>query len=128
MIDLLSPPDESELLQEGFSIIVIPPDVFGPELTAFAHSIVRSVYALAPATNPMMRAVYRILATLADVGIRTTAETIVLGLLLASAKIHHIPIRTPPRDLAKEAGVRYSTLLKVRRVALDELGRVSTGS
>lgn len=98
-----------------------PPEVFGPELVEFTAAIVRSVLSMAPATNPTMRAVYRMLARLADERVKTSPECIVLGLLLAASTIHGDKIETHPRELAKEAKVRYATLLKVRRAALVEL-------
>ena len=111
----------TELLDDGYSFIAIPDEVFGPELVAFARAIVHSVLEMAPATNPMMKAVYRMLARLADDRVKASPECIVLGLLLASAALHGEKIETHPRDLAKEVKVRYATLLKVRRTALLEL-------
>jgi hypothetical protein len=74
-----------------------------------------------PARNPLMRAVYRMLATLADRGVQANMEAVTVGLLLGAAKVHRVKIATHPRDLAKEVGTRYATLLKIRKAAVAEL-------
>lgn len=113
-----------DIENSGYETIRIPPDVFGPEVEALALRIIRSVQRLEPAANPMMAAVYRVLARMADQGIQTNVSTVVLGLLLAQAKVYQVRIDTHPRDLAKEVGVRYSTLLTVRKLAANELATV----
>jgi hypothetical protein len=61
-----------------------------------------------------MAAVYRMLARLADKDVETTMEAVTIGLLLGAAKVHGVRIGTHPRDLAKEVGVRYAVLRKIR--------------
>lgn len=108
--------------QECYSTIRLPPGLFDADLARFVMAIVRSVQRMEPAATPMHRAIYRILARLADSGTsKFTPNALVLGVLLAAAKLHNIQIRTHARDLAKEAGVRASTLYKIRRAAIIEL-------
>jgi hypothetical protein len=122
-------PDESVAAQlfgadGGFGVIVIPPELFGDEVTRFTHAIVRSVMRMDPARTPTHKAVYRTLTRLADQGVAVTPNALVLGLLLAGAKIHNIPIQSHARDLAKEAKIRYAVLLRIRRAALIELAAI----
>ena len=115
----------AELLANGgYGCIVIPRELFGEDERRFTEAIVRSVERLEPATTPLRRAVYRTLARLADAKVRITPQAFVLGLLLAAAKINGDKVETHPRDLAKEVGVRYSTLLKVRKAAMAEMALV----
>lgn len=104
--------DATEL--DGFGVVAIPPELFAREVRQFADRIVRDVYAMRPATNPTMRAVYRMLSRLADQRITTTMEAVTVGLLMAAAKRAGDALPTPTRDIAKELGVRYAILLKVR--------------
>lgn len=105
----------------GFGVQWLPPDLFDADVRHLAYRIVRDVYGMAPVRNPLMAAVYRMLSRLADEGVETNMETVTLGLLLGAAKVHKVKLRTHPRDLAKLAGARYATLLKVRRAAIAEL-------
>lgn len=122
-----SDPAAALFAEGGWGVIHFPRRLFlakyEPE-ARLAAAIVRSVERLEPATTPLRRAVYRILARLADDRVRCEASALVLGLLLASAELHGEKIETHPRDLAKEVGVRYATLLKIRKVAAEELGRI----
>lgn len=114
-------PGAELLANGGYGCIVIPRALFGEDERRFTEAIVRSVERLEPATTPLRRAVYRTLARLADAKVRITPQAFVLGLLLAAAKINGDKVETHPRDLAKEVGVRYSTLLKVRKAAMAEM-------
>ncbi|MDR7136169.1 hypothetical protein J2X06_003387 [Lysobacter niastensis] len=106
----------------GYGVVVIPPDLFDADVRHLAYRIVRSVYRMEPARNPLMRAVYRMLSRLADDGVQTNMEAVTIGLLLGAANVHGVKIKTHPRDLAKEVGARYRTLLQIRRAAIAELG------
>lgn len=106
---------------KGYGCEVIPPDLFEADMRHLAHRIVRSVYRMEPPRNPLMRAVYRMLARLADRNISASFEVITLGLLLGAAKVHGVKIKTHPRDLAKEVQVKYATLLAIRKAAIAEL-------
>lgn len=108
----------------GYSIIQIPPGLFDDDVRRFVVAVVRSVYRMEPPKNPLMRAVYRVLARLADQGVSANAEAVVLGILLAKAKLAGERIETKTQQLAPEASVRHATLLKIRKVALEELGRL----
>jgi hypothetical protein len=109
---------------EGYGCIVIPPELFGDEVTRFTKAIVRSVLRMEPACTPMHKAVYRTLTRLADQGATVTPNALVLGLLLAAAKVHNVTIKTHARDLAKEAKIRYAVLLKIRAAAVLELSAI----
>lgn len=54
-------------------------------------------------------------------GRNVSPGSLIIGCLLAVAKAEKVAIRTHPRDLAKDLGVRYSTLLLVRRLALAQI-------
>lgn len=110
---------------QGFDVIHLPPDLFGADVQRFAGQIVRSVYALEPPRNQLMAAVYRMLTSLADRRIYPGIKGVTVGLLLGAAKVHGIKIKTHPRDLAKEIGIKYATLLAVRKATIHELGQIS---
>ena len=105
----------------GFGVQELPADLFDADVRRLAYRIVRAVYWMEPPRNPLMSAVYRMLALLADQGIETNMDTITLGLLLGAARVHGVKIQTHPRDLAKLAGCRYAVLLKVRKAAASVL-------
>ena len=111
--------DEGE--NRGFGVVVLPPGLFGADVRHVAYRIVRAAFRLEPTRNPLMVAVYRMLARLADQGVQTSMEAVTIGLLLGAAKVHGVRIKTHARDLAREVGVRYAVLLKVRRAAVAEL-------
>lgn len=118
-------PDAAEIFAtRGYDCIHIPPQLFDVDMKRFTVAIVRSVQRMEPAYTPMHKAVYRILARLAEEGVKAGPDALVLGLLLASAKLHGVRIETPLRSLAKECKMRYAILLKIRRVAMTELGAV----
>lgn len=48
---------------------------------------------------------------------------LIIGCLLAVGKAEGVNIQTHPRDIAKDIGVRYQTLLRVRRVALEQINK-----
>lgn len=113
------------LLEEGgYGVINVPGDVFDGDVRHFMHGIVRSVYRLEPPRNMLMAAVYRILSNLADEDVYPGQEAVVVGIVLGAAQAHGIQIKTHPRDLAKEIGVRYLTLLRVRKAAAAEFARL----
>lgn len=122
-----SDPAAALFAEGGWGVIRFPRRLFlakyEPE-AQLAAAIVRSVERLEPATTPLRKAVYRILARLADDRVQCEASALVLGMLLASAKLHGDKIQTHPRDLAKEVGVRYAVLLKITRIAKEELGKI----
>lgn len=107
----------------GYGVQWLPPDLFDADVRHLAYRIVRAVYWMEPPRNPLMAAVYRMLSRLADEGVEASMEAVTLGLLLGAAKVHKVKLRTHPRDLAKLAGTRYATLLKVRRAAESALTR-----
>ena len=106
-------------VEGGYGCIVIPPDVFTGDVLAFAERIRQSVVNCEPARTPLHRAIYVIIARLADHKVRVTPEALALGVLLAAAHVGGTRIKTHPRDLAKEAHVRYAVLLKVRKIAIE---------
>lgn len=57
-------------------------------------------------------------------GRKVAVPVLFAGINLALAKSQGVPIPTPLRDIARETGVRYSTLLQVRRVALAQIERL----
>ena len=108
--------------QGGYGVIVLPPEIWSIDTRA----MVRFVTGLADRPriprSKIEAAIYGVLGELADRNQSVTAEVLALGILMAGAEAQGIPLTTPARDLAKEAGVRYQTLLTVRRIALVQLG------
>lgn len=105
---------------EGFGVVVIPPALFGHwELAIRSHLLVL-VTTLRPPRTAMEAACYGVLGEMAERGKRASPDAVVLGLALAAAKAQGVRIQTHPRDLAKEAKVRYGTLLLVQRLALKQ--------
>lgn len=108
----------------GFGCIHIPPDTFGEDELAFAAAIYRSIQRMEPAYTPLHKAVYRTMSALADAKVKCDMPTFVIGLLLAAAKIHDVPISTNVGDIAKECHIRKQTLYRVRKAAIQELSKV----
>lgn len=106
---------------DGYSTICIPPDLFDADVRHLAVRIVGAVHRMEPATNPLMRAVYRMLSRLADQKVIASPAAVAVGLLLGAAKVHGVKIQTHPRHLAKEVGCRYAVMLAIRRAAVEEL-------
>lgn len=109
----------------GFGVVQLPADLFDADVRHLAYRIVRSVYHMEPPKNPLMSAVYRMLAKLADQGVQANMEAVTIGLLLGAARVHGLKISTHPRHLAKEVKCRYGVLLKIRKAAHIELSRLS---
>lgn len=105
----------------GYGVIVLPPELFGPWKLALMRRLVKMVTSLRAPRNEVEAACYGVLNELARLKKRVTPQVLVLGLCLASAKSQRVAISTHPRDLAKEAGVRYATLLLVRRISIVEM-------
>lgn len=110
---------------DGFQVIELPPELFGTDVRTFVRCVVSDVERMRPAVTPLHRAVYRILARLADAKVTASPQAVVLGLILGAARVSRIRIATDARDLAQEACIRYATLLKVRKIAAEELARLA---
>ena len=114
----------SELFASGgFGVIVLPPDLFGHWERAIRTRLLAMVANLSPPRTAMEAACYGVLGEMAQRRKRASPDAIVLGLALAAAKCQGVRIKTHARDLAKEAQVRYATLLLVQRLALVEFNR-----
>jgi hypothetical protein len=107
----------------GFGVIVLPPEIFGYWEKAIRARLLAMVTNLTPPRTAMEAACYGVLGEMARLGKTASPEGVVLGLALAAAKCQGVRIKTHARDLAKEAKVRYQTLLLVQRLALAEFTR-----
>ncbi len=117
-------PETDELFyQGGFQTLVIPDQLFGWYENTIMQRIIDMVKKGEPPQRSIDRTIFRVLGALSHRRKRVSPQALLLGFQLARAKVDGVKINTHPRDLAKEADVRYQTLLLVRRLAIIELKR-----
>lgn len=108
--------DAAELFADsGFSTIQIP----GPLLCFEDYEIWRRVLMNVRLKRPPQSDPERLIRLVcAELPGSVSRGAVITGVRLAIARIQGVQIQTHPRDLAKDLQVRYSTLLRIRRLAL----------
>ena len=103
----------------GYSFINIPPPLIGVQERALAKRIEDLVTSGHAPRNHAEQFYLAVLMDFVRVGKppRLSALALVVGTNHALAEARGETIETHPRDLAKEIGCRYQTLLRVQRVA-----------
>lgn len=96
-------------------------EMYGPWKIAMMRRMYQMVSGLLAPRNQMEAAFYAVMNALAQRRKRVTPMALELGFSLAAAQAQGVGIWTPARDLAKQAKVRYQTMLLVKRLALVEL-------
>ncbi|MBW8366799.1 MAG: hypothetical protein K0M70_02945 [Arenimonas sp.] len=107
-------------------IIQLPPPILGgAERLLWQRCESRRVLGLPPASRPelLIRSV-RNAVIVSGLGKKVSSGAIVIGTILAAAQSEGLKPRTPLRGIAKDLGMRYATLLTVRRIALAQIGRL----
>lgn len=112
--------------EPGFSqIIVMPGPLVTSEIADTWRRIYTNILLNAPPEHPwelVIRSVYHEVRA-RGFGSTVSPGALMIGSLLAIAKAQKFRIETHPRDLAKDLGVRYQTLLQIRRIAAGEVER-----
>lgn len=116
--------------EPGYSqIIVVPGPLITSEIAATWRRIYTNILLNAPPEHPwelVIRSVYHEVRA-RGFGSTVSPGALMIGSLMAIAKAQKFRIETHPRDLAKELGIRYQTLLRVRRIAAGEVERHRVG-
>lgn len=111
----------------GFSeVICIPaPQLSSAERELWRRVRFRTLLGLPPESRAEMliRETRRALQ-MAGYGKRVTIPALFAGINLALAKSMGVKMSTPLRGIARDLGIRYSTLLLVRRIALVQVARL----
>lgn len=116
---------DQEEMANFTQIIAIP----GPLLTSEIVELWRRIYmriqlGVPPETDGelIIRATRAALIA-QGLGKKVTPGALIIGCLLAVGKAEKVAIQPHPRDLAKDLGTRYQTLLTVRRTALAQIAK-----
>ena len=112
-----------EDIESSYQVTRIPGPLLSEEVVSLWRRIhVRIVLGLSPETD-WERIVHATYYAVLDQGLgkKVAPGALIIGTLLAIAKAEGEPIRTHPRDLAKDLRVRYQILLKVRRIAAMQI-------
>lgn len=116
--------------ESGFSqIIVMPGPLVTSEIAHVWQRIYTNILLGAPPEHPwepVIRSVYHEVRA-RGLGSTVSPGALMIGSLLAIAKAQKFRIETHPRDLAKDLGIRYQTLLQIRRIAAGEVERHRVG-
>ncbi|KGM55375.1 hypothetical protein N799_07290 [Lysobacter arseniciresistens ZS79] len=112
-------PAALEMLGGGGSVLHIPPDMMGIEARRLWERIkIRMLLGMAPAT-PSEWLIRSVLAELrkSKSGRKIKVNAVFAGVTLAIARTHGVPIPTHERDIARDVQTRYTTLIRVRKLA-----------
>lgn len=118
-------PDADDAM-EFDQVIQLPPPLVGRvETLLWQRAETNRRLGLPPTSRPelLIRSVRSALVA-AGLGQKVSPPALIIGTILAAAKAEGLKPRTDLREMAKDLGVRYSTLLTVRRIALAQIGRL----
>lgn len=119
VLDDLDLADLRTMAEDGFSVLQIPPPMTGSaERQLWQRMQTNVLLGLPPATpvEQLLRAVLEELRTTKS-GCKASIAAVMTGVSLGVAQTHGVRIPTHPRDLARDLGIRYQTLLNIRRAA-----------
>jgi hypothetical protein len=104
---------------QSFSTTVLPPPMMGIEAKKLWERIKRNALLGVPPSTPAEWLIRAVLANLrrTKAGRKIKVMAVFAGVQLAIARTHGIPIPTHERDIARDVGTRYATLIGIRRLA-----------
>ena len=124
-------PEEAAYLADTFAgqsyqTHVIPPDLCGRDERELWDRMCGRVLLGLPPANPvdaLLRAVMEALPTIKG-GKSVSPDVVITAVRLAIAEAHGVRIRTQARDIARHHGVKYKTLLDIRKLARRQLATI----
>jgi hypothetical protein len=108
---------------QSYHTHVIPPDLCGRDERELWDRMCGRVLLGLPPANPvdaLLRAVMEELSTIRG-GDSVSPDVVITAVRLAIAQSHGVRIRTQARDIARHHGVKYKTLLDLRKLARRQL-------
>lgn len=115
---LIDPATGASIPEDGISYLQAPPPMMSSaERKLWQRIQTNTLLGLPPAT-PAEHLIRAVLAELRQTkgGCKISVAAVLTGVSLGVAQTHGIRIPTHPRDVARDLGVRYQTLLNIRKV------------
>ena len=111
---------------QSYHTHVIPQDLCGRDERELWDRMCGRVLLGLPPANPvdaLLRAVMEALPTVKG-GASVSPDVVITAVRLAIAESHGVRIRTQARDIARHHGVKYKTLLDLRKLARRQLATI----